>query len=42
VRKEMGEAKGVMMDCKGMLITESYKNVHNGHSQDVSWEKSHK
>jgi hypothetical protein len=26
---------------KGMLITENYKNVHNGHDHGVLWEKPH-
>jgi hypothetical protein len=40
VRKEMGGAKVVTVDCKSMLVMDNYKNVHNGHSQDVPWEKS--
>jgi len=28
------------MDCEVMLDMESCRNVQNGHSQDVSWEKS--
>jgi hypothetical protein len=39
---EMGrKEKGVKKDRKGMLITENYKNVHNGNGHGVSWEKPH-
>jgi hypothetical protein len=39
---EMGvKEKGVTKDRKDMLITENYKNVHNGHDHGVSWEKLH-
>jgi hypothetical protein len=34
-----GKEKGVAKDTKGMLITENYKNAHNGHGHGVSWEK---
>jgi hypothetical protein len=36
-----GGGKGVKKDRKGMLITEKYKNVHNGHGHGVSREKPH-
>jgi hypothetical protein len=42
--KRLGEGRGekeVTKDHKGMLITENYKNAHNGHGHGVSWEKSH-
>jgi hypothetical protein len=37
-----GKVKGVTKDRKGMLITENYKNVHNGHSHGVLRDKPHK
>lgn len=33
---------GIRKDNKGMLITQNYINVHNGHCHSVSWEKDHK
>jgi hypothetical protein len=35
------ERKELKKDRKGMLITENYKNVYNGHGHGVSWEKPH-
>jgi hypothetical protein len=41
-RQETGrKEKGVTKDRKGTLITQNYKNVHNGHGHGVSCEKPH-
>ena len=31
-----------MKNHKGMLITESHKNAHNGTAHGVLWQESHK
>jgi hypothetical protein len=36
-----GERRGVTKVRKGKLITENYKNAHNGHGHGISWDKPH-
>jgi hypothetical protein len=37
--RRAGKEKGVTKDHEDMLITENYKNAHNGHGHGVSREK---
>lgn len=40
-QRQRGKEKEITKDHKGMLISENYKNVHNGHSLSVLSDKPH-